>query len=298
MKKALFGLTMLGLVATSYGAIPRMAVMSLENKSGYRGAAMDLGTGMADMLVTEFVNTKKVRMVERSELDKVMQEQNLGQTGAVNAQTAAKIGQILGVEYMVIGSVNEFGTSETNVGAFGVAVINHKAAVGLDIRVIDTTSAEIVAAATGQGSKNKQGVGISNADIFPTNLVIGSADFSSTLIGKATREAVQDAVKKVIGSIGGSWQGTVIKATPEGKVTVNGGENAGLKNGDILVVVRKGEEMKDPETGEVLGSEDTTVAEIKVSDVKPKYAVADLISGNGVQANDKVKVKEDKAKKK
>jgi len=90
--------------------------------------------------------------------------------------------------------------------------------------------------------------------------------------------------------------GTVIKATPDGKVTINGGENAGLKNGDILVVIRKGEEMKDPETGEVLGSEETTVAEIKVSDVKPKYAVADLVTGSGVQANDKVKVKKIKQK--
>jgi hypothetical protein len=177
-------------------------------------------------------------------------------------------------------------------------MINHTANVGLDIRIIDTSSAEIAAASTGKGSKSKKGVGISNSAIFPTNVVMGSAEFSSSLIGQASREAVQDAVSKVIGSIGGSWKGTVIKVSPENKVTVNGGENAGIVLGDVFQIVRKGEEMKDPETGEVLGAEETVVGEIKISDIKPKYSVGDIISGSGMQAGDKVQKKQGDKKKK
>ena len=297
MKRLAIVVAMFVFVCSAYAAIPRIAIMSLENKSGFRGTEMDLGTGMADMLTTEFVTTKKVRVVERAEMEKIMKEQNFDMSGAVNAQTAAKIGQILGVEYMIIGSVNEFGTSKSAYGAFGVSMVNNVANVGLDIRAIDTSSAEIIAAATGKGSKSKKGVGISNAAIFPTNVVMGSAEFSSSLIGQASREAVQDAVSKIIGSIGGSWKGVVIKVSPDNKVTINGGENAGIVLGDVFQIVRKGEEMKDPETGETLGTEETVLGEIKITDIKPKYSIGDIISGTGMQAGDKVQKKQEAKKK-
>lgn len=276
-------------VSVAAAAAPRMAVMSLENKTAWRGE--NLGDGMADMLVSAFTNTKQFRMIERAEMDKILQEQNFALSGAVNAQTAAKVGQILGVEYMIIGSVNEFGTQESEVGAFGVNMINHTAAVGLDIRVINTTTAEIVAAATGQCSKSTKGVGISNADILPTNVKVGSDRFSTTLIGKATRGAVDDATAKIVKELGGSWKGAVVKVSEDGTVTINGGENAGVKVNDIFKVIRKGEEMVDPETGESLGSEDEVIGEIKITEVKPKYANAKVVKGSGIAKSDTIEKK-------
>ncbi|MCX5781709.1 MAG: hypothetical protein NT145_03255 [Elusimicrobia bacterium] len=292
MKKVLFALSMM-LVFISYAvaAQSRIAVMKLEDKTGHHEYGYDIGEGVADMMVTEFTNTKKVRVVERAELETVMKEQNIGLSGAVNAQTAAQLGKILGVQYMVIGSVNEFGTKSSNLGAFGVGVKSHSANVGLDIRIIDTTNAEVIAAATGQGKKSTKAVDISNADILPTNVSMGSPEFSSSLVGKATREAVQDAVSKVIDKIGGSWQGAVAAIAEDGTITINGGENVGIAAGDIFKVVRKGEEITDPETGESLGSEDKTIGEIKIVEVKPKYSKAKAVSGTGIQKSDKVEKK-------
>jgi curli biogenesis system outer membrane secretion channel CsgG len=271
--------------------LPRVAVLKVENKTAYRGIVKDLEDGTADMFVTSFASTKKLKVIERSELEKVLQEQKLGVSGAVTPQTAAQIGKVLGVEYIVLGSVNEYGTQESDLGAFGVGVKTHTASVGLDIRVIDTTSAEIVSAATGQCKKSTKAVGINNNDIFPTNIKVGSPHFSTSLIGKAARGAVDDAVAKVIKDIGGAWHGAVIKVGEDGTVSINGGDNVGIQVNDIFTVVRKGEEMIDPETNESLGSEDSVIGEIRVVEVKPKYANAKIVKGKDVQKNDRVEKK-------
>ncbi|MBN1622114.1 MAG: hypothetical protein JW871_05945 [Endomicrobiales bacterium] len=258
--------------------------MKLENKTAHRGYTMDIGGGIADMLVTKFVESKKFKVIERSELELVMKEQKLGLTGVITPQTAAQIGKILGVEYMVIGTVNEYGTKSSDVGAFGVGVKSHSAVVGLDIRVIDTSTAEIVSAATGEGKKSSKGLKLSNSDIFPTDVKMGSNKFNSSLIGKATREAVDKAAKKVIDDLGGQWKGSIIKIS-NGTVFLNAGKNVGIKKGDEFKVIRKGEEMIDPETGESLGSEDEVIGEIKITEVKEKFSKAKIISGDALKGD-------------
>jgi curli biogenesis system outer membrane secretion channel CsgG len=291
MKKLVLLVFVMAVSIAANAAQPRVAVMNLENKTAYRGVENDLEGGVADMLVTALANTKKFRVIERSELEKVLKEQNLGATGAVNAQTAAKIGQILGVEYMVIGSVNQYGISSSDLGAFGVGLKSHTAEVGLDVRFIDTSSAEIAAAATGHGKKSAKAVKIENANILPTDVKVGSPQFNTSLIGKATREAVEDAVSKVSKTLGGSWKGVIAKVNDDGTVMINGGENADVKVNDVFKVIRKGEEVIDPQTGESLGSADKVIGEIKVTEVKPKYSIAKIIAGKDLQNSDKVEKK-------
>ncbi|MFA5778585.1 MAG: CsgG/HfaB family protein [Elusimicrobiota bacterium] len=273
-----------------FAALPRIAVMKLENKTAYRGSLNDLEGGTADMLVTKLVETKKFKVIERAELDKVMEEQKLGLSGTITAQTAAAVGKILGVEYMIIGSVNEYGLKSSETSAFGVQVINHTASVGLDIRVINTTTAEITTAATGQCKKSTKAVGLSNRDLFPTDVKVGSPEFATSLIGQATRGAVEDAVEKITKNLGGRWRGAIIKVA-DGSVTINGGTNADIKVNDVFKVIRKGEEMKDPETGESLGGEDSEIGEIKITEVKEKYSKAKIVDGKDIKQNDKVEKK-------
>ena len=292
MRKMMLAAVMtVAMVGSAVAAMPRLAVMNLENKSGFRGYEKDLGQGMADMLVTQFVNTKRVKVIERAELEKVLTEQKLGLSGAITAQTAAQVGKLLGVEYMVIGSVNEFGTNKSVIGGFGVGMVNHSANVGLDIRLIDTTSAEVVAAATGEAKKTTRGVGISNSAIFPTSVALGSSGFNSSLIGKATRSAVEDAVAKVMKNLGGNWSGVILKISEDGVVTINGGENVGEQANELYKVIRKGEELIDPETGESLGSEEKVMGEIKITEVKPKFANAKIVNGKDILKDDRVEKK-------
>ncbi|MBI4652343.1 hypothetical protein HY745_13925 [Candidatus Desantisbacteria bacterium] len=88
----------------------RVCIMDLEDKSGEQHSGWhNVGTGIADMMVTALVKTNKFMVIEREKLNKIMEEQQLGASGAITTQTAAKIGQLLGVNYIITGSVTEFG---------------------------------------------------------------------------------------------------------------------------------------------------------------------------------------------
>ncbi|MDD5065682.1 MAG: CsgG/HfaB family protein [bacterium] len=285
MKRSILFLLLLLLPCGLMAAQPALSVMALENKSGWHG--YELGDGMADMLITAFAQTKKFRIMERSELKKIMEEQELGASGLVTPQTAAKIGKLLGVQYMVTGSVNQYGTKSSGASAFGIGVKQNSAEVGLDIRLIDTTTAEIIASATGQGSESSGSLDIDNADIIPTDINLGSPDFNSTQIGKATRKAVDDVVKKIVRDFSGKWKGAVMKVAGD-VIFINGGKTAGIKVNDVFQVIRKGEELVDPETGETLGSEDKVIGQIKVFEVQDKFSKARAVKGTGFLVSDKV----------
>ena len=105
------------LASPALAAKKRIAVVDLEDKSqGQHSGWRNVGSGMADMLTTGLVKCGKFNVMERQELQRVFEEQKLGASGAVTAQTAAKVGQLLGVQYLVIGSVTEFGVNESKIG--------------------------------------------------------------------------------------------------------------------------------------------------------------------------------------
>ncbi len=184
----------------------KICVMDLEDKTqGQHGGWHNVGSGMSDMLVTALVKSNKFIVIEREQLQKVMNEQSLGQSGAVSAQTAAKIGQVLGVSYIITGSVTEFGIKESKLGVGnlgrvlpfggGVDTKTNKAVVAMDLRMINTTTAEILKAVKGEGEEKSTGVSI-DMDIAPS-VDFGKDGFDETVIGKAVRKAVDMAAKDI-----------------------------------------------------------------------------------------------------
>lgn len=94
------------------------------------GQTTVLGTYLAEELVTNLFNVGNVDIVERAMLDKLLGEQKLEQTGAIDPATAQKVGKIAGVDAIVTGSVTDF-----------------QSFIAVNCRVIDTTSGRIFAAA-------------------------------------------------------------------------------------------------------------------------------------------------------
>jgi len=101
----------------------RIAILPLENKGSSRG--IDL----LDKLITVFVNVDRFKVLERAQLEKVLEEHKLGFSGFIDASTAAEIGKGIGVDAVVTGSV----TWNPND-------------VSIDTRFIDTETAAIISA--------------------------------------------------------------------------------------------------------------------------------------------------------
>ena len=82
--------------------------MNFENNSTWSYWGDNLGAAAADELTTQLFRSGESSVIERAQLDAILAEQDLGASGAVNASTAAQIGQLLGVQLILTGSITQF----------------------------------------------------------------------------------------------------------------------------------------------------------------------------------------------
>jgi outer membrane protein OmpA-like peptidoglycan-associated protein/curli biogenesis system outer membrane secretion channel CsgG len=299
---------------SSAGRKPRVAVLDFDyatvqsTSAAMFGNDVDVGKGISNLLVTDLVKSGSYSVIERSALDKVLAEQNFSNSNRADPTTAARIGKILGVDYIILGSITEFGneTNKQNVGGsggnwhgFGVGGIGHsnsKANVAIDARVINIDTAEILAAAEGKGVSSRSGLSLlgggGNWNGFGSGSVdFGSSNFQNTIIGEATKKAVDQLTAELVTSAATLPVHTVkvdalIASVDSGQIVLNAGGRAGIKQGDQLSVVRVGREIKDPATGQVLRRLTSSIGVIQAGDVDDVSAVCNVMSGSGFQVGD------------
>ena len=101
------------------------------------GTNVDVGKGISDLLVRHLVQDGTYSVIERKAMDKILGEQNFSNSDRADANSAAKIGRILGVDAIIVGSITQFGydNKHTNVGGggggwggFGVGGFSHRKA--------------------------------------------------------------------------------------------------------------------------------------------------------------------------
>ncbi len=282
------------------GKKKRVAVFVFEDKTEHRyhwWNGQPVGDGMSDMLTTTLVKSGRYTVIERAQMDKILQEQGFAMSGAVNPQTAAQAGKILGVELAIMGAVTEFGYKKISTGGalkkigIGGALSKRSATVAVDVRFVNTSTAEILMAESVRKEKSKADVSIDTEDIrFDSE-----AQFDETLVGKATREAITDVVKLLDEhSGGGAWEAKVMLISG-GDVIINSGKEGNVKVGDTFVVMRVGEELIDPDTGESLGATEEEVGVIEVVDnnygSKGKASKCKVVSGSGFEKGNLVREK-------
>src|SRR5438552_722702 len=87
-------------------AKPVIAVVYFDNNSFGKDRTdfEGLGKGVADMLITDMASNPSVKLVERDRIQAILTEQNLVKSGAIDAQTAIRIGKLVNAQYMVTGA--------------------------------------------------------------------------------------------------------------------------------------------------------------------------------------------------
>jgi curli biogenesis system outer membrane secretion channel CsgG len=308
-KKVRFGLSLLmlsgalclAMCSAAWADQKSLAVMKFTTTAGggtnyWYGASWDLGEGMAEMLATALVETGKFRVLERQQIHDVLGEQDLGASGRVDPATAAKIGKILGARYLVYGTVNEFEYSKggtgggVRIGGFRVGANEARAHIGMDVRVVDAVTSEILFSTRSIADANRTGfkVGYSGAD-FGGDL----GTFKKTPLGEATRKAIEDAVAKMVSQFGAeaapepaaAWSGTLLVAD-DGTLVIKAGVREGLKTGDIFTVYRP----KTTKVGnEVLTVGEDRIGKIRLTSVGDAASTAEVVEGGGFKTGDIVK---------
>jgi TolB-like protein len=109
---------------------PGIAVLPFANGGSYGQSKEDfdaLERGIAGMMISELAQNPAARVVEREQIQRLLDEQNLGAQGRVDPQTAAKVGKLVGARYVILGNFIDF------YGDFRV-----------DVRLVNTETSEIV----------------------------------------------------------------------------------------------------------------------------------------------------------
>ena len=147
--------------------------------------------GMTQEITDKLVSKDKIKVIERTRLKKVIEEQKLGQSGLLDSTTAAKVGRILGVDSIVLTTLTymevEKGVS-FGVGPFKTSGV--KAKVTLTGRLVDTTTAEIKSSFKGQGKASDRSFKISNYE----GISFGSKAFKKSALGKSINKATDSFV--------------------------------------------------------------------------------------------------------
>jgi hypothetical protein len=249
--------------------------------------------------------------IERKALDTILAEQSFSNSDRADSNSAAKIGRLLGVDAIIVGSVTQFGNDTKNTGVGGVGSglsrigvggfsrKQSKAIVGLTARVVSVDTGEILAAAEGLGESKRTSTSLAGAGGGWTGfgggtVNFGSSNFQNTIIGEAVKAAVEKMSGAVIAERGRvavrqvQVQGLVAAVT-DTQLVLNVGKRAGVKVGDQLSVERVSQEVKDPATGKVIRRLSAHVGNVRVVDVDDESAVAEVVSGTGFKVSDLVK---------
>ena len=285
------------------GARSRVAVLEVDNTSDagtftisgpggevYSAANFDYAqqvpvNGIEAMVTDVMQRSARFRMVERESLGAVLDEQNLGDSSRVSQPSAAKIGKVLGAQYLVQAVVTSYepeykkkkgGLGGITKGLLGGAKVGKsKSLVGMNFRLIDAETSEIIFTKQVDVIMSTTEFALGGAGWGSGGALGGFlSNYSKTPIGQGVMTAVNIGVYALVQQIGSApVDGSVIKVEAD-RIYVNLGDDV-LNPGDTLTAVIMGEELIDPDTGLSLGGEEEAIGTLQVISVAEKFSIAE-----------------------
>src|SRR5467141_1652090 len=105
------GFGLLAAPARAQDTRPGIAVLPFDNSGSYGQNKENfdaLQKGIAGMLISELAANPAARVVEREQIQSLLDEQSLGASGKATPETAAKIGKLVGARYVIAGTFIDF----------------------------------------------------------------------------------------------------------------------------------------------------------------------------------------------
>lgn len=286
----LAALSLAGMVLAQGGLRYTIQVREFENKAGWHGQ-WQLGDAWGAVLTDKLQQSGKFIVIAEQDMrEAAMDEQDFATSGrTAGGNKAPQTGQMTPAQLMVKGVITQFddGTSGGGAGVgykgVGVRVKGGTSLISGTVYLVDTTTGMVKASENFEAEIKKRGLGLSlNKAGFHGDV----GGFKKTPAGKLMNQACEDVVSFLITQTESiPWSATVISAGS--KIIINRGTREGLGTGQMLRVGRA-EEIRDPDTGELLDSDFTETGTIRVTQVKEKIAYCEAVSGNSPKKGDQV----------
>ncbi len=230
----------------------KVAIGRFSNETQYaKGLFYDkendpMGKQALDILSSKLAASNKFLLLERHDLDQLMDEANSSGEGFQN----------IGADYLIIGSITQFGRK--NVGDVKIFSSSKTQIVeaAVSIRLVDVATGLIIYSDEGKGEaelKTKSTFGVG-----------GRADYDATLSDKAISAAISQLVENIINKCTNKPWRAFFLAYDNDAIFVSGGTSQGIEVGNSFHVMKKGKTVKNPQTGINMELPGKQVGEVQV----------------------------------
>lgn len=192
----LFTHTSAAIVETS-----NIAIMDLGTHEGavpFEINVFNAGKASSEYLIQRLFEVGKFNVMDRTLVEDKIRESSLNTTGLIDPDTAKKIGDILGVDYLVYGNVNDVTLSETggSTGGVGLDISRITVKAHIIVRVMEVKTGKIIGATKGEGKSRGSFVRIKGSPVAV--LEIGRTKVTQDSVHNALQQAAFQTVDKLI----------------------------------------------------------------------------------------------------
>ena len=250
----------------------KVAIARFTNETKYgQGFFYDensdrLGKQAMDIFSAKLAATEKFIMLERADLTQLTKEQQLSNLADMK----------IPADFLILGSVSEFGRKTTSdVGIFSR---NKKqtAYAKVNVRLVDVSTGQIIYSEEGEGEATAESA---------TVLGIGErAEYDATLNDKVISASISELVSNMVENLlERPWRSYVL-SYQDGNYIISGGKLQGIKEGDLFTIYKRGQKVKNPQSGIMIELPGKPVASIRVmtlvpGDVLTEVSICTITSG-------------------
>lgn len=252
----------------------KVAIGRFSNETEYgKGLFYDkendpMGKQALDILSTKLAASGKFLLLERNDLASLLEEANRNGT---NAQ------QAIGADYMIIGSITEFGRKNTSQSKVFSTSKTQTVDAAVSIRLVDVSTGQIIFSDQGKGS----------AEITTKTSFVGTgghAGYDATLSDKAISAAIDQLVENIINKLTDKPWKSYFLAYDSDAIIIAGGSSQGIEPGMQFAVKTIGKQVKNPQTGIMISLPGKEIGKIEVLSTggdtpETEYAIVTVVSG-------------------
>lgn len=287
-------------------------VLPFRDESGFSGEQWDLQDDLPRVLCDTLARTPGLAVVPFVKVKTALETQIEDWQPASLTDELQEWGLSHDARYALLGTVQEFSITRFDVGNPMLGgYTSHRVRIQVRYTLVDLVSGETVATRTASADVRNRQMSLtllgkpSEEDIDYAALdtmAFDSEAFRRTLVGRAVHQWKSELIgqlRSVLPAAAGApatnvaFQEAAVVLVREGEVYIAAGSADGVQPGDEFEVFTQGEELRDPNTHELLGHADKRVGRIRVEAVRDQHlSLASILEGHGdIRSKDRVRLR-------
>lgn len=243
----------------------------------------------SNQLIEFLVKSRKFNVLNRTDIQRIIDENKLTESEWAKPGQEKLIGKLLVADYLVTGVVNrlEFSVVKQNIQLTGETSARVTATFKYQFKVTQVSSGKVVAA--DQVIEKLKSQDVRREIPVSERRDWTLSDYKDLLFKRAAEKGGNEI-------LAGIYPVKIASVTGN-SVMLNRGKGAGIEVGQVYTVFNPGETVTDPDTGEVLGSNEEEAGTVEITAVNPKFSKGKIIKGEDKIKTGAICRKEKKAEK-